>query len=158
MVHRAAISLAIATQIMAEISTIENPHPVFVKNGTALCWQSKKQKVVAQSTTEAEFISLSFATKEAIWLHALCNEIIGKPNLPYQIYCDNKGAIDLARNNNHSEQTKHVDIKFKFVHDEIVNNRMLLTHVSTEKMLADVLTKSLSIEKHQNCINGFGLK
>lgn len=131
---------------------------VFVKNGTALCWQSKKQKVVAQSTTEAEFISLSFATKEAIWLHALCNEITGKPNLPYQIYCDNKGAIDLARNNNHSEQTKHVDIKFKLVHDEIVNNRMLLTHVSTEKMLADVLTKSLSKEKHQNCINGFGLK
>lgn len=131
---------------------------VFIKNGAALCWQTKKQKIVAQSTAEAEFTSLAFAAKEAIWLQALSCEILGKQCASYQMYCDNKGAVDLAHNNNHSEKTKHIDIKLKFVHHEIEKKEMLLKHIPTDEMLADVLTKSLTKEKHQNCIAGFGLK
>lgn len=131
---------------------------VFVKNGAALSWQTKKQPVVALSTAEAEFNALAFASKEALWLQSLEYEILGKSDDALQMYCDNKGAVDLAINNNCSEKTKHIDIKLKFVHSKIVEKNLSLDHISTENMLADVLTKSLTKEKHQHCITAFGLK
>lgn len=131
---------------------------VFIKNGAALSWQSKKQTVVAQSTAEAEFTSLAFAAKEAMWLKSLRDEILGISNTAYRMYCDNQGAVDLAHNNNHSEKTKHIDVKLKFVHNELEKKTMLLEHIPTDKMLADVLTKSLTKEKHEKCIAGLGLQ
>lgn len=130
---------------------------VFIKNGAALSWQTKKQPIVAQSTAEAEFTALAFATKEAIWLRSLSAEILGTTDEPIQMYCDNRGAVDLAHNNNCSEKTKHIDVKLKFVHFEIEERKILLNHISTDNMLADVLTKSLTKDKHQKCIGGFGL-
>lgn len=96
------------------------------------------------------------ATQEAIWLEMLNKEITGTSNRPIQMYCDNKGAIDLAKNNNCSAKTKHIDIKLKFVHDEIEKGLISLNHVPTNDMLADVLTKTLPKEGHYNCINNFG--
>lgn len=74
------------------------------------------------------------------------------------MYCDNKGAIDMTHNNNCSDKTKHIDVKLKFVHFEIEQNRIILNHVSTNDMIADVLTKSLTKEKHENCIKSFGFE
>lgn len=66
----------------------------------------------------------------------------------------------MARNNNVSEKTKHIDIKLKFVHSEIDNGNILLNHIPipTDEILADVLTKALTKEKHFNCVDKFGLK
>lgn len=130
---------------------------IFTMNGGAISWGSRKQAVVAQSTAEAEYTALGMATKEAIWLRSLNYEILGVSNA-IQMYCDNKSAIDMARNNNVSERTKHIDIKLKFVHNEIDNGKILLNHVPSDKMLADVLTKSLTREKHTNCVDKFGLQ
>lgn len=131
---------------------------VFIKNGAAISWQTKKQAVVAQSTAEAEYTSLALAVKEALWFGMFEHEIFGTDIKAVQLFCDNKGAVDLAYNNNVSDKTKHIDIKLKFVHDELEKKKIALSHVSTNDMLADVLTKSLTKEKHQNCIIGFGLK
>lgn len=130
---------------------------IFMMNGGAISWSSKKQPVVAQSTAEAEFTALSSATKEAIWLRSMNFEIREIVDV-IGLYCDNKSAIDMARNNNISEKTKHIDIKLKFVHNEIENGKISLDHVSTDRMPADVLTKALPKEKHFKCIDQFGLK
>lgn len=130
---------------------------IFNMNWGAISWCSKKQTIVAQSTAEAEFTSLSMATKEAIWLRSMNFEILDL-NSAIQLYCDNRSAVDMAKNNNVSEKTKHIDIKLKFVHNEIDNKKILLNHVPTQEMLADVLTKALPREKHFNCVNKFGLK
>lgn len=127
---------------------------LFMMNGGAISWSSKKQSIIAQSTAEAEFTSLSSATKEAIWLRSMSFELLGATTA-IQLFCDNKSAIDMARNNNVSEKTKHIDIKLKFVHSEIDSGRILLDHISTDEMLADVLTKALPKEKHFNCVNKF---
>lgn len=131
---------------------------VFIRNGAAICWQTKKQPTVAQSTVEAEYTALSLATKEALWLKQLQHETIGNADAAIQMYCDNRGAIELARNNNVSEKTKHIDIKVKFVHFEIERKNIAVEHVSTDDMLADVLTKALPKCKHLKCITGFGCK
>lgn len=131
---------------------------VFVRNGAAISWQTKKQPTVAQSTAEAEYTALSFATKEALWLKQLTEETIGGADTVIQMYCDNKGAVDLAQNNNISEKTKHIDIKVKFVHFEIERKNIAVTHVSTNDMLADVFTKALPKAKHFGCVSRFGLK
>lgn len=128
---------------------------VFIYKGGAISWQTKKQPVVAQSTAEAEYTALAFATKVALWLRSLIGEILEKRNA-IKMHCDNKGAVDI--NNNCSDKTKHIDIKLKFVHFEIENNKIVLKHISTGEMIADVLTKALTKDKHQNCIIGFGLK
>lgn len=65
---------------------------IFIKNGAAISWQTKKQAAVAQSTAEAEFTSLGFAVKEALWLGMLNHEIFGAKFNPVQMFCDNKGA------------------------------------------------------------------
>lgn len=83
---------------------------IFKMNGGAISWGLRKQAVVAQSTAEAEYTALGMATKEAIWLRSLNFEILGATNA-IQMYCDNKSAIDMARNNNVSERTKHIDIE-----------------------------------------------
>lgn len=131
---------------------------VFLRNGAAISWQSKKQPTVAQSTAEAEYTALSLATKEALWLKQLTFETLGIADMVIQMHCDNKGAVDLAQNNNISEKTKHIDIKMKFVHFEIERKNIAVMHVSTNDMLADVFTKALPKQKHFDCIFGFGLQ
>lgn len=69
-----------------------------MKQGGPISWFSKKQRTVALSTTEAEYISLSFTCQEALWLHQLCKEIDPKSiSKPIDLCCDNKGAISLAK-------------------------------------------------------------
>lgn len=130
---------------------------VFLYGGGAISWQTKKQAVVAQSTAEAEYTALALAAKEALWLRSLRLEMLGKGGA-MQMFCDNKGAVDMAHNNNSSDKTKHIDVKLKFIHNEIENDKIKLDHIGTNEMLADVLTKSLTREKHNNCINCFGFK
>jgi hypothetical protein len=78
--------------------------------------------VVALSTLEAEYIGCSDATREAIWLRRLTTEIIGKQP-PLRIYGDNQGALKPVKSGIIQASTKHIDVKFHHVHDEIRNNK-----------------------------------
>ena len=87
---------------------------LFMIGGATVSWSSKKQATVAKSTTEAEYVALSFAAQEAIWLRRLLADIgFGDLN-PTVIYEDNNGAIDLSKNPKHHNRTKHIDIAYLF--------------------------------------------
>ncbi|MBW0480414.1 hypothetical protein O181_020129 [Austropuccinia psidii MF-1] len=113
-------------------------------NHHLISWKTKKQKKISHSTTEAEYKSLSDASKEVLWFQKLLQEInLDVPgNIP-TLYNDNKGAIDLAHSNiNHNGfKAKHMVIKFHFIRDLIKNLILELFHVSTHLMAADFLTK-----------------
>ena len=64
----------------------------------AVSWSSKKQATVARSTTEAEYVALSFAAQEAIWLRRLLSDVGLGGDDPTVLYEDNNGAIDLSKN------------------------------------------------------------
>ena len=117
----------------------------FILNGAAICWTSKKQSTVALSSTEAEYMALTQATKESLWLQALMMDIGARGHLEEvrNIYIDNQGAIALARNPEFHARTKHIDIQYHFVREHIESKRITLTHCPTSEMTADIFTKPL---------------
>lgn len=116
--------------------------------GDPVSWASKKQKVVAQSSCEAELYAEAAAMNELQWLRGLLDELgLGGAHAPI-LFGDNQSAQSLTRNGIKSERTKHVDIKYHFVTDEVTRGRVQLQWVSTLQQLADVLTKALGAQQH----------
>jgi len=138
---------------------------VFMLAGDAITWRARKQPLVAFSTVEAEYIGASDAVKEAIWVrslyarilygkilykhaeqcpHCLCSDNDSKATEPQQIFVDNQGAIQLAKNPKFHEHTKHISVRFHFVRDACERNAIKTTYLPTSDMLADIMTKYLS--------------
>lgn len=108
-----------------------------------ICWSSKRQGTVAASSTEAEYMALFEAVKEALWLKSLAESIKLKITEPILIYEDNNGCISIANNPTDHKRTKHIDIKYHFSREQIENNIIKLKYVPTGDQLADALTKPL---------------
>ena len=119
----------------------------FIMNGSCICWNYSKQNCVALSTAESEYIALSCAVQEACWLTSLFTELDYKYQPPMKIFEDNTAAISIANDSQCTRKTKHIDIKFNFVRDEINKNKICLKYCKSEDMAADVLTKSLTPDK-----------
>eukprot|EP00253_Pinus_taeda_P031942 PITA_31942 len=119
-------------------------------------WMSKKQSVVALSTTEAEYMAATHASKESIWLQRLCSNI-GLVQGAIRIDCDSQSAIFLAKNPAYHSKTKHIDVQYHFVRDMIEDKKVLLVKVDTLKNTADALTKSVSSEKFSWCRETMGV-
>ena len=121
-----------------------------------VAWASKKQSVVALSTTEAEYIALCSATQEAVWLRRLLQSLREGQARPTTIFEDNRGAISLSKNPKDHTRTKHIDIKYHYVRDAVQNNEIDIQPCETKLMIADQLTKGLpkpAFEKHRNAMN-----
>jgi hypothetical protein len=129
---------------------------VFNLFGGAIIWMSKRQVVVALSTTEAEYMATTHASKEEIWLQRLCS-CIGLVQQVVRIYCDSQSAIFLAKNPTYHSKKKHIDIQYHFVRDMVEENKVLLMKVDTLKNVADSLTISVSTEKFSWCRGSMGI-
>eukprot|EP00253_Pinus_taeda_P033307 PITA_33307 len=102
---------------------------VFNLFGGAVSWMSKKQSVVALSTTEAEYMAATHASKEAVWLQRLCSSM-GLVQGAIRIDCDSQSAIFLAKNPAYHSKTKHIDVQYHFVRDMIEDKKVLLVKVA----------------------------
>ena len=96
---------------------------VFQVGGNTVSWKLGLQSVVALSTTEAEYMALTLAVKEAIWLRGFTSEL-GYKQDSVRIHCDSQSAISRSKNAVHHERTKHMDTQFNFI-------RILLLSVSS---------------------------
>jgi len=128
----------------------------FNMNEGCVSWESRKQRTVALSSTEAEYMSLSEGTKEAVYLKRLLREL-GTDVDCVKLSNDNSGAQKLAMNPIYHARTKHIDIRHHFVREAIAAGFVRLQHLATEKMPADILTKALTKSKHENCDRLLGL-
>ena len=117
-----------------------------IGDGT-VSWCSKKQATVAKSSTEAEYVALSMATQEAIWLRRLMSDLGKMIDSPTKIYEDNQGAIELAKNAKYHNRTKHIDICHHFVRERVSMNEITIDYCPSEEMVADVMTKGLPTAK-----------
>ena len=116
--------------------------------GSSICsWLSKKQSVVAQSTAEAEYVSASKATSQAIWLRRIFEDIGEKQKRGIVLYCDNKSAIAIAKNPVSHERSKHISIKYHFIREAQEKGEIQLHYCQTGEQLADIFTKALPREK-----------
>ena len=129
---------------------------VFNLFGGAVSWMSKKQSVVALSTTEAEYMAATHASKEAVWLQRLCSSM-GLVQGAIRIDCDSQSAIFLAKNPAYHSKTKHIDVQYHFVRDMIEDKKVLLVKVDTLKNTADALTKAVSSENFSWCRETMGI-
>ena len=131
---------------------------LFVYSGAAISWLSKKQHIVALSTTEAEYVSLSIATQEAVWLRRLFRDIGANVSRPMCLNEDNLGALNLAKNSSFHARTKHIDIRFHFIRSMVDNKEIKINYCSTKEMIADVLTKGLDRTSFQKFRQAMGIK
>ena len=117
---------------------------VFQIGSGTVSWSSRKQQTVAKSSTEAEYVALSSATQEAVWLRRLMKDLGRQMDAPTTIYEDNQGAIELAKNAKFHNRTKHIDICHHFVRERVVSNEIRVIYCPTEDMIADIMTKGLA--------------
>ncbi|KAH8356655.1 hypothetical protein KR084_002352 [Drosophila pseudotakahashii] len=126
---------------------------VFLMAGGPISWKSEKQDSVALSSTEAEYMALSSAVKEALHLRRLIIEIgCGREDTPTIIYGDNLSAQNLAKNPVYHARSKHIDIRYHFVREVIQQGDVKLKYVSTNDVIDDLLTKNLSKLKHEKFV------
>ncbi|KAH7291985.1 hypothetical protein KP509_29G045200 [Ceratopteris richardii] len=103
----------------------------------------------ALSSTEAEYVSMTLALKEGLWLQTLLEKTKLMPRQSLLLHCDNVSAIILAKNLKHSEKTKHIALKLQFIREMVQEGKAELVHVRTQYQWADFLTKSLPKAKHR---------
>lgn len=133
---------------------------VFMLAGGAVSWQTKKQPTVALSSVEAEYMAATQATKEAVWFRSFLNEL-GVANImssPTIIFSDSQGSIALSKNPEYHSRTKHIDVRHHFIREHVSFGTVIFKFVGTDRMAADVLTKPLAKNKHQEMLKIMGVK
>ncbi|GJS05423.1 retrovirus-related pol polyprotein from transposon TNT 1-94 [Tanacetum coccineum] len=120
-------------------------------------WSSKRQKSAAISSTEAEYIALSGCCAQILWMRSQLTDYgLGFNKIP--MYCDNKSAIALCCNNVQHSRSKHIDIRFHFIKEQVENGVVELYFVNTEYQLADIFTKALCRERINFLIDKLGMR
>ncbi|GJT12955.1 retrovirus-related pol polyprotein from transposon TNT 1-94 [Tanacetum coccineum] len=118
---------------------------------------SKRQKSAVISSMEAEYIALSGCCAQVLWMRSQLTDYgIGFNKIP--MYCNNKSAIALCYNNVQHSRSKHIDIRFHFIKEQVENGVLELYFVNTEYQLADIFTKALSRERIEFLINKLGMR
>ena len=120
---------------------------IFQLSNGAVSWRSKKQSCVALSTAEAEYMALSSAFQEAAWMRQLLSGLIGiqVDSLgPTLIFEDNQSTICMSKNHQFHGRSKHIDIKYHYVREQVAAGNIELEYCKSDDMLADIFTKGLN--------------
>ncbi len=112
-----------------------------------ISWSSKRQTTVAQASTEAEYIAVSEATKETVWIGRLLEELCQLEIYPILLYYDNQGLIALAKNPENHQRTKHIDVWYYYIQEKEEDGTIAIDYLLTEEMLVNRLTKALTSAK-----------
>lgn len=104
---------------------------------------------MALSTTESEYMAASEAAKEVLWLRQLLIDI-DEPQLMITLCIDNQSAIKLIHNPIYHKRTKHIDIRYNFIRENVQKNIIVIKYVPSMCQLADFLTKALPPGKFIN--------
>jgi hypothetical protein len=116
---------------------------VFLLANGAISWSSRKQKTVAQNTTEAEYMAMTNAANQAAWYESFLTELGYEVDDPIPLHGDNKGTIDLALNPVTGRRSKHIAIRHHVIREYIEKGTISLICTPTAEMVADSFTKSL---------------
>ena len=119
----------------------------FYINGSLVSWCSQKQKTVALSSCEAEFMAATAVACQALWLRSVLSELTGGEPGVVKLYVDNKSAIALMKNPVFHGRSKHIDTKYHFIRECIDEGQIAVQFVCTKEQRADALTKALPAAK-----------
>nr|GFD15992.1 retrovirus-related Pol polyprotein from transposon TNT 1-94 [Tanacetum cinerariifolium] len=122
-----------------------------------ISWSSKRQKSTAISSTKAEYIALSGCCAQILWMRSQLSDY-GFAFNKILMYCDNKSAIALCCNNVQHSWSKHIDIRYHFIKEQVENEVIELYFFNTEYQLADLFTKALGRDKIEFLTNKLGMR
>jgi hypothetical protein len=132
---------------------------VFYLGCNPISWCSQKQKVVALSSCEAEYIAASTAACQGLWLGRLLADLMMKTEVePVVLRIDNQSAISLCKNPVFDERSKHIDTRFHFIRDYVDAGSIDVQYVCINEQLVDILTKPLSRPKFQEMRDKVGVQ
>jgi hypothetical protein len=132
---------------------------VFISNDGAISWSSRRQSMVALSSTESEYIGLSNAGQHLAWLRSFFEEIGHPQESPTELRCDNRAAIILTKDPQFRARTKHIQRKYHYVRDGLVaTGEAIILWYPTDEMVADIFTKPLPHDKHHKFCHAMGLR
>ena len=117
---------------------------------------SQKQKAVATSSCEAEYMASAAAAAQAVWLQKLLEEVVGIPAKPTIILMDNTTAIASAKNPVHYDRSKYIDVKYHFTRECVERGDIELVQVETDERV-DAFTKALSMLHFQEIRRKIGV-
>ncbi|KAM1870694.1 hypothetical protein ACFX14_046788 [Malus domestica] len=123
---------------------------MFLIYGGATDWKSKKQSVIADSTTEAEYVAAAEAGKEAFWMKKFITELGVVPTItsPVTLYCDNSGAITKAKEPRAHQKNKHFDRHFNIIRRYATEGKVNILKVASADNVADPLTSQIQLDRH----------
>jgi hypothetical protein len=128
-----------------------------LSNG-AISWKSSRQELVTTSSTEAEYVGYSSAAKEAAWILGMLQELaMATPVARIPLHVDNESAIALAESSAYRARTKHINVRYHYIRQEVQEGRIELSYLPTEEMPADGLTKPLQRTLFQKFLVGLNL-
>ena len=123
----------------------------------AISWSSKKQHIVALSSTEAEYITQMYVAKEALWLHSFLWELCSASDDLLILNCNNQGEIALTKNNKFHTCTKHIDMRYHFIHEAVEDGKVTVQYILTGDNVSDIFTKLLTKAKFWELAELLGL-
>uniref|UniRef100_A0A5B7BA83 Retrovirus-related Pol polyprotein from transposon TNT 1-94 n=1 Tax=Davidia involucrata TaxID=16924 RepID=A0A5B7BA83_DAVIN len=120
---------------------------VFFMGSNIISWSAIKQKTIALSSAEAEYIAATNATCEAIWFRRILADMLQEEKAPTIIHCDNMSAIAMSKNPVFHSRTKHIELRHHFIRDLVQKGEIQLKFVNTKEQLADIFTKAVASDK-----------
>ena len=125
--------------------------------GNLVIWRSKKQDVVARSSTEAEFRALAHGLTEIIWIKRILQDLKIEINGTCNVFCDNQSTIRVAHNPVQHDRMKHVSIDRHYIKETLEQNNIQIPYIQSAEQRADVLTKGLPKEHFMKLRSKLGL-
>ena len=150
----------------SDSSFADDPHDrrstcgfVYLLAGGPICWKSGRQPIVALSTTEAEYIAMTFAAKEAAAVKRLLSELryLGTDHYKITLHEDNLPAIDLLSRTCSDGRTRNIDVRFHYIRQQVEKGAIAIAKVKTSDQAADGLTKGLGRGKFERFRTQIGI-
>jgi Reverse transcriptase (RNA-dependent DNA polymerase)/gag-polypeptide of LTR copia-type/Zinc knuckle len=120
-------------------------------------WSSKKQPIIALSTAEAEYVAGTHSSKEASWIRAFMSEIDSAYEGAVPLACDNQSAIAMTKDARYHARTKHIDIRYHYIREQVESDRLAISYVPSEENVADIFTKALPRVQFEYLVRCLGL-
>ncbi|GJX34092.1 retrovirus-related pol polyprotein from transposon TNT 1-94 [Tanacetum coccineum] len=132
-------------------------YPKDIGGDKLVSWSSKKQDCTSMSSAEAEYVSLSACCAQVLWLRTQLTDY-GFHFDKIPMYCDSKAAIAISCNPVQHSRTKHIDVRYHFIKEQVEKGIVELFFVGTEYQLADLFTKALSEDRFKYLVRRLGMR
>ena len=132
----------------------------FLFDGGVVSWCSSKQSIVVGSTCEGEYIAASEAAHEGVWMKEFTSDlgVIPSASGPMKIFCDNIGAIALAKESRFHKRTEHIKRRVNSIREKVKDGDTEICKIHTDLNVVDPLTNPLPRAKHDQHQDSMGVR